>query len=84
MPKSLVDTVLNSKPGREFCQLRPTFPDKPLLKHYVALWESGSAIPPLQLLFLEIFELVVTFGSYAILNMGCWNRNGRRCRCCIV
>jgi hypothetical protein len=60
---------LNSKPGREFCQLRPTFPDKPLLKHHVALCESCRFIAPLQLLFLEIFKFVGTFWGFAILKI---------------
>jgi hypothetical protein len=48
---------VNGNSSREFCQLRPTFPDKPLIKTYVALWESCSPIVALQLSFLEIFKL---------------------------
>jgi hypothetical protein len=62
----------------EKLQLRPTFPDKPLIKTYVALWESCRSIAPLQLLYLENFDLVVTFGSYAISKQGKWNRAGSR------
>jgi hypothetical protein len=69
MPKNFVNAVLKSKPGREFCQLRPTFPDKPLLKHHVALCESCRFIAPVQLLFLEIFKFVGTFKSFVILKM---------------
>jgi hypothetical protein len=60
----------------EKLQLRSTFPDKPLIKTYVALWESCRFIAPLQLLFLENFDLVVTFGRYAISKQGKWNRAG--------
>jgi hypothetical protein len=76
MPKNLVNAVLNSKPGREFCQLRPTFPDKPLLKHHVALCESCRTIAPLQLLFSEIFKLDDTFSSFAISKGLKRNRTG--------
>jgi hypothetical protein len=58
----------------EKLQLRPTFPGKPLIKTYVALWESCRSIVSLQLSFLEIFDLVVTFASYAILKPGKWNK----------
>jgi hypothetical protein len=50
----------------ENLQLRPTFPDKPLIKTYVALWESCRSIAPLQLLFLEIFKFVDNFWTFAI------------------
>jgi hypothetical protein len=62
----------------EKLQLRPTFPDKPLIKTYDALWESCRSIAPLQLLFLENFDLLVNFGSYAISKQGKWNRAGSR------
>jgi hypothetical protein len=52
--------------GREFCQLRPTFPDKPLIKTYDALCESCRSIASLQILFLEIFKCVDTFWSFII------------------
>jgi hypothetical protein len=58
----------------EKLQLRPTFPDKPLIKTYVALCESCRSIAPLQLLFLEIFKLVVTFLSFAFAKMLKWNK----------
>jgi hypothetical protein len=58
----------------EKLQLRPTFPDKPLIKTYVALWESCRSIAPLQLSFLEIFNLVGTFWSYAISKQAKWNK----------
>jgi hypothetical protein len=79
-----VERAVNSNWGREFCQLRPTFPDKPLIKAYVALWESCTSIAPLQLLSLEFFKCVDIFGSYTILNDGCWNRNGCQRRRCDV
>jgi hypothetical protein len=47
LAKNRVESAVNSNWGREFCQLRPTFPDKPLIKTYDAL--------------LEIFKLVDTF-----------------------
>jgi hypothetical protein len=64
----------------EKLQLRPTFPDKPLIKTYVALWESCRSIAPLQLLFLEIFKCVDIFKSYTILKLGKWNENVHRRR----
>jgi hypothetical protein len=57
----------------EKLQLRPTFPDKPSIKTYVALWKSCRSIAPLQLSFLENFNLVGTFWSYAILKQAKWN-----------
>jgi hypothetical protein len=75
MPKNLVNAVLNSKPGREFCQLQPTFPDKPLLKHHVALCESCRSVVPLQLLFFEIFDLVDVLGSFLFLKIGSQNKS---------
>jgi hypothetical protein len=72
LAKNRVERAVNSNLGREFCQLRPTFPDKPLIETYVALWESCRSIAPLQLLSLEIFDLVVTFGGCAILKTGTW------------
>jgi hypothetical protein len=72
----------------ENLQLRPTFPDKPLIKTYVALCESCRFIAPLQLLFLEIFELNSKFLSYAISKMLKWNKKGgtrrRRRAPCVV
>jgi hypothetical protein len=59
--------------GWEFCQLRPTFPDTPLLKHHVAHWESCRSIAPLQLLVLEIFKCVDTFTGFIVLKTGAWN-----------
>jgi hypothetical protein len=50
----------------ENLQLRPTFPGKPLIKTYDALWESCRSIAHLQLLFLEIFKFVDNFWSFAI------------------
>jgi hypothetical protein len=44
-----------------------------LIKTYVALWESCRSIAPLQLSFLEIFNLVGTFWSYAISKQAKWN-----------
>jgi hypothetical protein len=64
----------------EKLQLRPTFPDKPLIKIYVALWESCRSIAPLQLLFLEIFKYVDIFKNYAILKTGTWSGSMRRHR----
>jgi hypothetical protein len=64
----------------EKLQLWPTFPDKPLIKTYVALWESCRSIAPLQLLFLEIFKCVNIFKSYTILKLGKWNENVHRRR----
>jgi hypothetical protein len=57
----------------ENLQLWPTFPDKRLIKTYDALWESCRSIAPLQLLFLEIFNLIGTFWSYAISKQAKWN-----------
>jgi hypothetical protein len=65
----------------EKLQLRPTFPDKPLTKTYVALWENCRSIATLQLLFLEIFDLVDIFGSYAISKMLEWNQKGGTRHC---
>jgi hypothetical protein len=56
MPKNLVNAVWNSKLGWEFCQLRPMFPDKPLLKHHVTLCKSCRCYFNLQLSFLEILK----------------------------
>jgi hypothetical protein len=64
----------------EKLQLRPTFPGKPLIKTYVAPWESCRSIAPLQLLFLEIFKYVDIFKSYAILKTGTWSGSVRRRR----
>jgi hypothetical protein len=61
-------------------QLRPTFPDKRLIKTYDALWESCRSIAPLQLLFLEIFKFVDNFWSFVISKAGPRNKNGRRRR----
>jgi hypothetical protein len=66
LAKNRVERAVNSNWGQEFCQLRPTFPDKPLIKTYIALWESCRSIAPLQLCFLEIFEFVDDFWSFAI------------------
>jgi hypothetical protein len=60
----------------EKLQLWPMFPGKRLIKTYDGLWESCRSIAPLQLCFLEIFDLVVTFGSYAISKQGKWKRAG--------
>jgi hypothetical protein len=60
----------------EKLQLRPTFPGKPLIKTCVALRESCRSIAPLQLLFLKIFKLVVTFSSFAFVKMLKWNKRG--------
>jgi hypothetical protein len=65
----------------EKLQLWPTFPDKRLIKTYDALLESCRSMAPLQLCSLEIFDLVVTFGSYAISKQGKWNRAGSQCHC---
>jgi hypothetical protein len=51
MPKNLVSVVLNSKPGRESCQLRQTLSDKQLLKHHVAPYKNCSCYFNLQLSF---------------------------------
>jgi hypothetical protein len=76
MPKNLVNSVLNSKPGREFCQFRPTFPDKPLLEHHVTLCKSLSPIVPLQLLYLDIFNFDLEISSFAILKSAAGNKMG--------
>jgi hypothetical protein len=73
MPKNLVNAVLNSKPGREFCQLRPTCPDKPLIKHHVTLCKSCSCYFSLQLLFLEILKSSSIFQRNDDLNSCCSN-----------
>jgi hypothetical protein len=86
LAKNRVERAVNSNWGREFCQLRPTFPDKPLIKTYVALWECCRSVALIQLLFLENFDLVDIFGSYAISKMLKWNREwgGQRSRCAQV
>jgi hypothetical protein len=58
-------------------QLWPTFPGKRLIKTYATLWKSCRSIAPLQLSYLEIFNLVGTFWSYAISKQAKWNENGR-------
>jgi hypothetical protein len=61
MPKNLINIVLNSKPSREFSQLRPMFPDKSLLKHHVALCKRCNPIVALQLSSLKILKFSSTF-----------------------
>jgi hypothetical protein len=67
----------------ENLQLRLTFPDKPLIKTYDALWESCRSIAPLRLLFLEIFKLYSRKSSFTSLKLAKRNENGpeRRRRC---
>jgi hypothetical protein len=78
VPKNLVNAVLNSKSGREFCQLRPTFLDKPLLKHHVTLCKRCSPVVALPLPYLEIFELYSKFLSFAILKKAKLDKNRSR------
>jgi hypothetical protein len=56
--------------GLEILKVQQVFPKNLFIKTYVSLCESCRAIVPLQLLFLEIFKLVVTFWSLAFSNMG--------------
>jgi hypothetical protein len=83
LAKNRVERAVNSNPSRGKLQLRSTFPGKPLIKTYVSLWQSCRSTTPLQLLFLENFDLVDTFRSYAISKQGKWNRarpvSRRRC-----
>jgi hypothetical protein len=80
LAKNRVDCTVNSNRVVENLQLRPTFPDKRLIKTYDALWESCRSIAPLQLLCLEIFNLIATLGSYVFLNLRKWNKTGTRRR----
>jgi hypothetical protein len=73
LAKNRVEHAVNSNLGPRILPTSATFPDKPLIKTYVALWESCRSIAPLQLLFSEIFKFVDTFWSFVISKTKSWN-----------
>jgi hypothetical protein len=83
LAKNLVERAMNSNRAVGKLQLRYDYPTNPVIKTYDTLCESCRSIAPLQLLFLENFEFVVTFRSSAISNQvtrnryRCWRRRRR-------
>jgi hypothetical protein len=74
MPKNLVNAVLNSKQGREFYQLRPTFPENHCSTSCRPLWKLLVYSSSITSIFGD-FRLSWRFGEFLIFENGSQNKS---------